>query len=369
MKNREGKMPELRYEKALLIYIWQEYKNLIEKLAHDIKDSEYPVNQIFCIATGGIPLGLALGIKFGVPIAISAAQSYQPKQSSDITEIAASDLIFCREIAIMQLEKTIGSHALLIDDLTETRRTLTIGTRFIQCRFPGQVQKVRTATIWHKGSTTPPDWFAERISTNTTTQTMPYIVQPHEQFSTQDLQQKLTITPPQPTNQIIRFWPEYTADIIRLAQLIHELEQKKGVRINQVVALTSGGLLPGMIVARILKINFAILAAKNLSQHNIPNHIPFARDLVKTTIGLGNQVIIIDDRTWEPTTLQHSIRWLQKEYGWAFETLYTAVLYHGPNGYPVNIATHEIDPLPTGQMPKIIQPMESEFQPFPKEKT
>ncbi len=365
-------MPQIRYEKALLTYSWEENKKLIERLARLIKNSGYPVNQIFCIAKGGIPLGYALAIKFGLPVAIIAVESYVPEKPSGTTEAPSSEISRCREIALIQ--EQIGSHALLVDDLTETGRTFPLSIELIKCRFPdgidgrNGIQQVKTATIWHKRTSLfQPTWFTDEVQKDPLTNTLPYIVQPHEQFSPQDLERPINTLPPSLTHDcIVRRWPEYTTDTIQLAQLVKELERKEGIKFNQIIALTSGGTIPGIITARILGIkNFAILATKNLP--GIPSHVPFARDLVKTTPGIGQHILLIDDRTWTPTTLEHSIQWLKKEYGWAFLTLHTAVLYHGPQGFSVDIAVHEIDPLPNGQMPRLIQPMESEFQPFGQE--
>ncbi len=363
-------MPQRSYENSQPIdtYTWQECKDLIDRVARDIKNSGFSPNQGFCIARGSVIFGYGLAIKLDIPMAILAAESYRAKDPSATIESPSAEITFSREIAITQ--QFIGNRALLLDDLTERGLTLDLGKDFIQCRYPNEpdetnrIEKIRTATIWHKNLCQAPDFFAKSVQPDEQTGLLPYIVQPHELFGPHDLERTIEICPILPNADIFRTWEPYTNDIVKMVQLAIQLTHKKGIKINQIIALTSGGVIPGILATRILDAYYAILAAKDLSSLGIPDHVPFARDLVKTSRVLGNHVLVVDDRTWTPTTLQHSLKWLNKQYGWAIKSLHTAVIYQGPNGFPVDIAVHKVQPLANGKMPNLTQPMKSEFQPL-----
>lgn len=345
--------------KVLLAYSLEEYCDFLRRLFYQIFVNGYPVNQIMGLTTGGVWPASAAGLMFGLRPAFLAAQSYEQVQEGSTTEIRQS-LIFDRELAITQ--PGLGNNVLCIDDLSDSGKTKEMTIRFLESQFGYAIDQIKFATIWNKTcSSSKPNFFIEpEIGPDEETGIIPYIVQPHEYLFTPDfLKQEVLIEKPIPISGIInRNWTQWINDIRKLGQLF------EGLDINQLVILTMGGLLPGIGVARMLKLKPAILAVAHDPKLNIPGQISFARDLIKTTPGLGDRVLIIDDRSWTPQTLDRTVRWLNCKYGFAISQLYTAVLYHGPNGYPVNFAVHEIDPLPNGKMPRLIQPMETEFPPL-----
>ncbi|MDD3887876.1 MAG: phosphoribosyltransferase family protein [Patescibacteria group bacterium] len=349
-------MPKTTYEngKELLTYSWPEYFELLKKLAHILQHSHEQINQLIGITTGGIIPALALGNMLGLRPAFLAAQSYEPTMQGSATE-TRRNLVFDRELASTQ--PGLGNHVGIVDDLSDSGVTFERARRFLTSQFGYAIDTQKFIAIWQKStSTMPVDWFAEKIG-NTATQELPYIVQPHElEFGPHVLNEKITLQPAQPFfGAIRRNWQAYFNDIKKLAQLAHEKE------INQVIALTMGGLIPGLGVARILGQKPAILAVSGMPQHHCPDHISFARDLIKTTPGLGSRILIIDDRSWTKSMLERTVRWLRCRYDYCISEIFTAVLYHGPQGYPVDIAIHEIESLSNGDMPKLIQPMASEF--------
>lgn len=345
--------------KVLLAYNLEEYFSFLKELFLEIYVDGYPVNQIIGLTTGGIWPALAGGRMFGLRPAFLAAQSYEQVQTESTVEVRQS-LIFDRELATTQ--PGIGNIVLCVDDLSDSGKTKEMTIRFLESQFGYAIDQIKFATIWNKTcSQSKPNFFIEpEIGPDEETGIIPYIVQPHEYlFTPEVLKQQVLTEKPIPISGIInRSWEQWTNDIKKLGQLVSTLN------INQLIILTMGGLLPGIGVARILKLKPAILAVAHNPQTNIPDHISFARDLIKTTPGLGDRVLIIDDRSWTPQTLDRTVRWLNCKYGFAISKLYTAVLYHGPNGYPVNFAVHKIDPLPNGKMPRLIQPMETEFLPL-----
>lgn len=343
-------------EQGLIKYDWQEYFQRIKSLKSKITDSNFPITQLIGLTSGGIIPSLALGNMTGLRPAFIAIKSYRRKDHNSVIEVPSGQFCLKRELAMTQLE--LGRQVVIIDDLDEKGETLRISAGYVRYRHK-QVNSIRTAVLWHK-SRSPflPDHYVELVEVDQNNR--PYIVQPYEnEFQPQVLEKTLNISPPVlKDNCIIRSWSEWIADIKKLIQLIIV----KRLPINQIVSLTMGGLIPGLAGGRILDLEPAILAVK--VDPSAPNNVVFARDLAMASSFFGKDVLVIDDKSLSPETLEYSTRWLKEEYGYQISSLFTAVLYHGRKGYPVDIAVHEIDPLPNGQMPKIIQPMEQEFPPL-----
>ena len=349
----------------IIQFDWPEYFDMLRQLGYAVFTDDVPTNQIIALTTGGIIPGMALGRMLGLRPAFLAAASYRPTGENTTIERQSSSIVFSRDLATTQ--PGLGDHAALIDDLDETGQTLNIGQKFMICRFGYCVTSLRTAVVWHKStSTIVPNWSAQTIGPDETG-IPPYIDQPHElEFSPTVLDRDILTPPHQHHQGIITIpWQSYFNDIKKLAQQV--AARRHGI--NQIIALTMGGLIPGLALARILKLPLAILAVK-IPPASAPESIVFSRDLIMTTPGLGSNVLIVDDRTWTPDTLERSIAWLKTQYGYCLsDRPRTAVLYRGPHGHSANYVVHNIPTLPNGQMPRLIQPMETEFPRLQKEAT
>ena len=76
----------------------------------------------------------------------------------------------------MTTEK-MGNRILLADDLADSGVTLQETINWLKNKFPDEVQEVRTAVIWYKGtSVIQPDYYVEFLPDS------PWIHQPFERY-------------------------------------------------------------------------------------------------------------------------------------------------------------------------------------------
>ena len=129
-------------------------------------------------------------------------------------------------------------------------------------------------------------------------------------------------------NDLYVTWDEYFKKIEDLAKIIHS----DGWSFNQVVCIAKGGMYIGDIISRIYDVPLAILSAESYKGESVKNKrgsITFSRDLTKTTPNLGSKVLIIDDLADSGITLEKSVEWLQRYYGFYFsEPVKTGVLFY-----------------------------------------
>jgi uncharacterized protein len=127
-------------------------------------------------------------------------------------------------------------------------------------------------------------------------------------------------------NDLYISWSDYHQKIERLAAQIYQ----SGWQFNQILCLAKGGLRVGDILSRIYDQPLAILAASSYGggNHQQRGAITFSRDLTMTTANLGNQVLIVDDLVDSGVTLQKSLLWLDRHYGFYVEEVRTAVIWY-----------------------------------------
>lgn len=149
---------------------WDEYHQNIEKLAVLLDQSDWEFDQIVCIAKGGLRVGDILCRLFRKPLAILSTSSYTGADNK-----TRGELTFSKYIS-MTTEK-MGNKILLADDLADSGITLLETINWLKNQFPEQVQEVRTAVIWYKGtSVIKPDYYVEYLSDS------PWIHQPFERY-------------------------------------------------------------------------------------------------------------------------------------------------------------------------------------------
>ena len=149
---------------------YDEYHNLIEKLAIKIHQSGWAFDTILCLARGGMRPGDILSRVFDKPLAIMSTSSYR----ADAGTIQGR-LDLAKYITMPKGE--LAGRVLLVDDLADTGHTL----RAVVDRLRGMpaIQELRAAVIWVKGvSTYVPDYFVETLPTS------PWIHQPFEEYDT-----------------------------------------------------------------------------------------------------------------------------------------------------------------------------------------
>ncbi|MBD3882886.1 phosphoribosyltransferase [Phormidium tenue FACHB-886] len=121
-------------------------------------------------------------------------------------------------------------------------------------------------------------------------------------------------------------WTDYHYKIEQLAVKIHE----SGWEFNQIICLARGGLRVGDLLSRIFDLPLAILATASYrgSGGRSRGNIVFSRDLTMTTPGLDSHVLLVDDLVDSGVSLQKSLAWLDRYYGFYIEEIRTGVLWY-----------------------------------------
>lgn len=148
---------------------YDEYNNLIEKLAIKVHQSDWAFDTILCLARGGMRPGDVLSRIFNKPLAIMSTSSYRADAGT-----VQGHLDIAHYITTPQGE--IAGKVLLVDDLADSGHTLHAVVELLKRKYPA-ITELRSAVIWTKGlSTFTPDYSVEFLATN------PWIHQPFENY-------------------------------------------------------------------------------------------------------------------------------------------------------------------------------------------
>ncbi|MBK7049804.1 MAG: phosphoribosyltransferase [Rhodoferax sp.] len=155
---------------------YDEYHNLIEKLAIKVHQSEWAFDTILCLARGGLRPGDILSRIFDKPLAIMSTSSYRAQAGT-----VQGNLDVARYITTPKGE--IAGKVLLVDDLADSGLTLNVVIKQLKENYPA-VTEMRSAVIWTKAiSNFTPDYTVEFLPTN------PWIHQPFESYDAMRAQQ------------------------------------------------------------------------------------------------------------------------------------------------------------------------------------
>ena len=163
-----------------MIVEWDEYKNIVEKLAIEIHKSYNPT-VLIGIMRGAAPIIDILSRILKLPIAYIVIQSYSGKGMED----KQGQLMFAREISSLANDKDFNK-VLLIDDLSDTGLTLNKSIEWLKNYGPTKdyIKEVKTACLWKKKSSTfEPDFCPVRLDSD------PWIVQPTEHYEELDIEE------------------------------------------------------------------------------------------------------------------------------------------------------------------------------------
>jgi uncharacterized protein len=121
-------------------------------------------------------------------------------------------------------------------------------------------------------------------------------------------------------------WADYHRNIERLAVQIHE----SGWSFNQIICLAKGGLRVGDVLARLFDQPLAIFSTSSYGgpDNRVRGSITLSRDLSMTTANLGSHVLLVDDLVDSGVTLQKTLGWLDRRYGFYVEEVKSAVLWY-----------------------------------------
>jgi hypoxanthine phosphoribosyltransferase len=148
---------------------YDEYHNLIEKLALKIDDSGWEFDTILCLARGGMRPGDILSRVFEKPLAIMSTSSYRADSGT-----IQGHLDIARFITTPKGE--LAGKVLLVDDLADSGKTLKAVLDMLKNNY-APITELRSAVIWTKGlSAFTPDYSVEFLPTN------PWIHQPFEGY-------------------------------------------------------------------------------------------------------------------------------------------------------------------------------------------
>ncbi|NYT24110.1 phosphoribosyltransferase [Alcaligenaceae bacterium] len=148
---------------------WDQYHELIERLALIVHESGWKFDKILCLARGGVRVGDVLSRIYDVPLGILATSSYREAAGT-----VQGQLDIAQFITITR--GTLDGRVLLVDDMVDTGLTFSRVRDHLVRQCPG-IQELRTAVLWWKGhSQATPDYFVEQLPTN------PWIHQPFEDY-------------------------------------------------------------------------------------------------------------------------------------------------------------------------------------------
>jgi hypoxanthine phosphoribosyltransferase len=148
---------------------YDEYHNLIEKLAIKVYLSGWQFDTILCLARGGMRPGDVLSRIFDKPLAIMSTSSYR----ADAGKLQGT-LDIAHYITTPRGE--IAGRVLLVDDLADTGHTLKAVIDQLRSNYK-PITELRSAVVWTKGvSTFTADYSVEDLPTN------PWIHQPFEGY-------------------------------------------------------------------------------------------------------------------------------------------------------------------------------------------
>ncbi len=148
---------------------YDEYHNLIEKLALKVHQSHWEFDTILCLARGGMRPGDILSRIFNKPLAIMSTSSYRASEGT-----VQGNLDIARYITTPNGE--IAGRVLLVDDLADSGKTLHAVIDMLRSSY-APITELRSAVIWTKEvSTFTPDYSVEYLASN------PWIHQPFEAY-------------------------------------------------------------------------------------------------------------------------------------------------------------------------------------------
>ena len=121
-------------------------------------------------------------------------------------------------------------------------------------------------------------------------------------------------------------WDDYHSKVEQLAGIVYQ----SGWQFNQIVCLAKGGLRVGDTLARIYGVPLAVLATSSYGGKGGRDRstLVFSENLTKTTLHLGSHVLLVDDLVDSGITLQKTLPWLDRKYGFYIEEVRTAVLWY-----------------------------------------
>jgi hypoxanthine phosphoribosyltransferase len=121
---------------------WQEYHDLIERLAVAIGRSGWQFDHVLCLARGGMRVGDVLSRVFDRPLAILSTSSYRAAAGTEQGSLDIAE-------NITMTEAGLSGRVLLVDDLVDSGVTMKAVCERLRLRYP-DLTEVRSAVLWQK---------------------------------------------------------------------------------------------------------------------------------------------------------------------------------------------------------------------------
>ena len=150
---------------------WDEYHQLIERLALVVHQSGWPFDQILCLARGGLRVGDVLSRLFDRPLAIFSTSRYRAEGGTQQSELILSP-------SMSSIAGPLRGKVLVVDDLADSGATMTAVVAHLKSGL-FDIGEIRTAVLWWKArSGFVPDFYVQKLTHN------PWIHQPFERYDT-----------------------------------------------------------------------------------------------------------------------------------------------------------------------------------------
>jgi len=150
---------------------WDQYNELVERLALNVHESGYEFDQIICIARGGLRVGDVLSRIYELPLAILSTHSYTADGGTIRGELVIAE-------HMTMTKPRLGDRVLLVDDMVDSGHTLAA----VYAELPKRhlhIASIKTAVLWWKAcSVFKPDYYVDYLPDN------PWIHQPFEVYDT-----------------------------------------------------------------------------------------------------------------------------------------------------------------------------------------
>jgi len=147
---------------------WEDYHQLIERLALKVHESGWAFDQILCLARGGLRPGDILSRVFDKPLGIMSTSSYRDEGGTLQGRLDMAQYI-------TMPKGQLAGRVLLVDGLADSGVTLRAVVD--RLRAMPAIEELRSAVIWVKGvSSYTPDYHVDVLPTS------PWIHQPFEEY-------------------------------------------------------------------------------------------------------------------------------------------------------------------------------------------
>ena len=145
---------------------WKEFNTLVEKVAIQIDDKNFKPDLIVGIMRGAAAIIDILSRIFKVKTAYLAASSYSGEM---IEDKQSENIVFAREMSSTMKEFPLNMKILVVDDLTDTGRTLEYTIKYLK-EYPqlkGKISEIKTCVLFQKPkSTFKPDFVGKKLIQN-----------------------------------------------------------------------------------------------------------------------------------------------------------------------------------------------------------